>query len=157
MKGRQPGELVQIDHMNLSFPEGKVFQEFKAICPVTKWGVLRVYSRATSRTARHFLRHLMRQTPFPIRSLQVDGGSEFRAEFEQARQDPEIPLFVLPPKKPKYNDCVERANGTSRYEFYPFYRGPLTLNALHHQLIQYQSYYNTYRPHEGIGLYTPME
>ena len=65
--------------------------------------------------------------------------------------------FILPPKKPEYNGCVERANGASRYEFYPFYRGPLTLNAIHRELTQYQSYYNSYRPHDGIGLYTPME
>ena len=150
MKGRQPGELVQLDHMSLSFPQGKTLKEFKAVCPVTKWCVLRVYSRATSRTARHFLQYLIQQMPFPIRSIQVDGGSEFMAEFEQACQDLNLPLFVLPPKKPEYNGCVERANGASRYEFYPFYRGPLTLNAIHRELTQYQSYYNSYRPHDGM-------
>ena len=40
------------------------------------------------------------QAPFPIRSLQVDGGSEFRDEFEQACRDLGIPLYVLPPKNP---------------------------------------------------------
>ena len=62
---------------------------------------------------------------------------------------------VLPPKSPKYNGCVERANGTSRYEFYPFYEGPLTLAAINRKLAQYQHCYNYYRPHDGIGLQTP--
>ena len=53
--------------------------------------------------------------------------------------------------------CVERANGTSRYEFYPFYEGPLTVAAINQKLAEYQTHYNTYRPHDGIGLLTPME
>ncbi len=89
-------------------------------------------------------------------SIQVDGGSEFRDEFEQIGQALEIPLFVLPPKKPQYNGCVERANGTTRYEFYPFYEGSLTLSAINRELDQYQHYYNHYRPHDGVGLKTPM-
>ncbi len=56
-----------------------------------------------------------------------------------------------------YNGCVERANATSRYEFYPFYEGPLTVAAINRKLAEYQQYYNTYRPHDGIGLLTPME
>ena len=55
----------------------------------------------------------------------------------------------LPPKKPEYNGCVERA-GTSRYEFYPFYEGPLTVAAINQKLAEYQTHYNTYRPHDGL-------
>ena len=157
MQAKEPGELMQADHMSVNFSEGGGVKEFKAICPVTKWSGLRAYSRATSGNARRFLAYLQAQAPFPIRSLQVDGGSEFRDEFEQACQDLGIPLYVLPPKKPEYNGCVERANGTSRYEFYPFYEGPLTVAAINQKLAEYQTHYNTYRPHDGIGLLTPME
>ena len=78
MKAKAPGELMQADHMSVSFTEGACVKEFKATCPVSKWSGLQVYSRATSRNAKRFLAYL-----FPIRSLQVD-GSEFRDEFEQA-------------------------------------------------------------------------
>ena len=61
------------------------------------------------------------------------------------------------PYRAKTNGCVERANGTSRYEFYPFYEGPLTVAAINQKLAEYQTHYNTYRPHDGIGLLTPME
>ena len=57
---------------------------------------------------------------------------------------------------PKYG-CVERANSASRYEFYPFHEGALTIGAINRKLADYQHYYNTWRPHEGIGLFTPME
>ena len=100
--------------MSINFSEGGGVKEFKATCPVTRWSGLRAYSRATSGNARRFLAYLQEQAPFPIRSLQVNGGSEFRDEFEQACQDLGIPLYVLPPKKPEYNGCVGPANGDLR-------------------------------------------
>ena len=84
MKAKEPGELMQADHMSINFTEGGGVKEFKATCPVSKWSGLQVYSRATSRNAKRFLEYLCEQAPFPIRSMQVDGGSEFRDEFEQA-------------------------------------------------------------------------
>src|SRR5918993_370382 len=50
--------------------------------------------------------------------IQVDSGSEFMAEFEAACQTRAIRLFVLPPRSPKLNGCVERTNRTWRDEFY---------------------------------------
>ena len=38
--------------------------------------------------------------PFAIRALQVDNGSEFMAEFEQACAERGIALFILPPRSP---------------------------------------------------------
>ena len=35
--------------------------------------------------------------------------------------------------------------------------GPLTVAAINQKLAEYQTHYNTYRPHDGIGLLTPME
>ena len=157
MRAKEPGELMQADPMSINFSEGGGVKEFKATCPVSKWSGLQVYSRATSRNAKRFLEYLCEQAPFPIRSIQVDGGSEFRDEFEQACREAGFPLYVLPPKKPEYNGCVERANGTSRYAFYPFYEGALTVAAMNRKLAEYQTHYNTYRPHDGIGLLTPME
>jgi len=56
----------------------------------------------------------VQKVPFKIKSIQVDGGSEFMAEFEDACQELNIPLIVLPPASPKYNGGVERANRTFR-------------------------------------------
>jgi hypothetical protein len=42
----------------------------------------------------------------------VDGGGEFAAAFEQACQQKELLLFVLPPKSPKLNAHVERSHRT---------------------------------------------
>jgi len=56
--------------------------------------------------------------PFPIRALQVDGGSEFAAQFEQACRQRGLHLFVLPPHFLKLSGAVERANRTHTEEFY---------------------------------------
>jgi transposase len=44
-------------------------------------------SRATARLAVELLTAIEQRMPFPIRGLQVDGGSEFMAEFETACAD----------------------------------------------------------------------
>lgn len=157
MKATQPGELVQIDHMTVSMATEQVIKEFKAICPVTKQLVTRAYRKATAHNARDFLHHLIKDLPFPVKSIQVDGGSEFMAEFETECERLKIPLYVLPPKRPQYNGCVERANGTSRGEFYPFYDGALTIEAINKALKRYQRLYNDYRPHQSLDLLTPNE
>ena len=157
MKAGQPGEMVQIDHMSVSLALKSDIKEFKAVCPISKQMVVKAYRQATALNARDFLMTLIRDLPCPLRSIQVDGGSEFMAEFEAACAELDIPLYVLPPKRPQYNGCVERANGTSRAEFYPFYEGPLTLEAVNRALKQYQQLYNDYRPHQSLDLMTPNE
>jgi putative transposase len=47
--------------------------------------------------------------PFLVKAIQVDGGSEFEAAFEEECQKRNIRLFVLPPNSPKLNGYVERA------------------------------------------------
>ena len=44
---------------------------------------------------------LEHRLPFPLRALQVDGGSEFAAQFEAECPERGIRLFVLPPRFPK--------------------------------------------------------
>ena len=87
---RQPGELVQIDHLSAS-RDSKQLKEFKAVSPVGKQMVVQVFSRATARNAKRFLETVRAQLPFPLVSAQVDGGSEFRADFEQALRRTEDP------------------------------------------------------------------
>ena len=56
--------------------------------------------RATSCNAKFLLWPTSQaQALFPIRSLQVDGGSEFRDEFEQACQDQQTSPCMSAPEK----------------------------------------------------------
>lgn len=157
MKAQKPGEMIQIDHMTVALAPDSYIKEFKAVCPVSKQLVARACRQATAHNARDFLRTMIKEMPFEVLSIQVDGGSEFMAEFEEECARLNIPLYVLPPKRPQYNGCVERTNGTSRSEFYPFYQGALTVEAINKELRSYQNLYNDYRPHQALDLLTPNE
>jgi putative transposase len=114
---RQPGDLVQLDTKEVRPARGVVLKHFSARDMVSRWDVLEVHERATSLAAAHFLDALVDRMPFPIAALQVDGGSEFAAEFETACQQRNLPLFVLPPRSPKLNGQVERSHRTHHEEF----------------------------------------
>jgi len=76
--------------------------------------------------------------PFPIKAVQVDGGSEFQAVFEEACREKNIPLFVLPPRSPKLHGHVERAHRTHREELYEVYDGGLEINLLSQALQRWE-------------------
>ena len=119
--------------------------------------MVRVYSRATAGNAWRFLQALREDLPYPVRSIQVDGGSEFRAAFEDACQALNFPLAVLPPKSPQLNGVAERANDSSRTEFWNLYDGNLTVKNTGPALAEYQRFYNHVRPPYAVDLMTPME
>lgn len=156
MKAKQPGELLQIDHMSVSVGPDFPIKHFKATCPITKITVAQAYNTASSRAAAEFLAFAQRTLPFDITSIQVDGGSEFMKAFEGACQTAGIKLFVLPPRSPELNGCVERRNRTFRYEFYQLYEGIFNLDVLRLALAGYLKEYNTYRPHQALNMETPM-
>ena len=156
MKSSKPGELIQVDHMTVYSSSNNV-KHFKAVCPKSKIMITNVYSSASSKNAKSFLEKMIAELPFPIISIQVDGGSEFMKDFEQACEELKIPLFVLPPRSPKYNGVVERANGSAREEFYSQYQGTFDIGSIRLKLQRYQRMYNSYRPHQALDYLTPME
>jgi hypothetical protein len=50
----------------------------------TKFCVFRAYRRQTSFAAANFLHHLKMKFPFPIKVIQIYGGSDFKDQFEAA-------------------------------------------------------------------------
>ena len=84
--------------------------------------------------------------PLPVRSVQVDGGSEFMADFEADCARRELPLFVPPPRRPQWNGQVERCNDTLRLEFRSLWTGALTVSAVSDALAKHQRWHNAERP-----------
>ncbi len=152
-----PGDLVQLDTLDLRPLPGLVLKHFTARDVVSRWDVVEVYSVATARTAADFLQALMERSPFPVRAIQVDGGSEFMGEFEIACQGSDLQLFVLPPRSPKLNGHVERAQRTHIEEFWERYEGDLDLPVVRPALHDWERLYNTFRPHQALAGRTPME
>jgi IS30 family transposase len=134
------GEMIQIDHRTIT-KNNVVLKQFTAIDPTTRYIVSEVYSNATSFTAMKFLIEKVLNIngdnnnsnsnsnsnnnsnnnnntgfPFKVKSIQTDGGSEFMKYFEDGCKEYNIPLYILPPHKPKYNGRVERSNRIMREE-----------------------------------------
>lgn len=151
------GERVQIDPMTVT-KNGITVKHFQAWDRISKFIHANVYSHAKSTAAKRFLLELVEHTPFKIHSIQVDGGSEFRAEFEKACADLNLPLIVLPPRKPQYNGGVERGNRTFQEEFYADPRLlAYSLGHIRSELTKALHIYNAYRPHFNLKGLTPME
>jgi len=153
----QPGDLVEVDTMDLRPVPGVVLKQFTARDVVSRWDVVEVRRRATSSAAAAFLDTLQQRMPFPIRAIQVDGGSEFAAVFEQACQLRGLRLLVLPPRSPKLNGHVERANRTHTEEFYAVTPCSFQIPQLNQELLDWERTYNTVRPHQALGYRTPHE
>ena len=100
---KEPGDLVQVDTLDVRPLPGMVLKHFTARDMVSRWDVLEAHTRATATTAAGFLDSIQKRMPFPIRAIQGDGGSEFQAGFETACQRRGLRLFVLPPPSPKLN------------------------------------------------------
>ncbi len=94
---------------------------------------------------------------FPLRSVQVDGTSEFMADFEQACQDLNLALYVLVPRRPQYKGCVERTNRSARIEFRSLYDGPLRVEPVQAALADDAFFYHYQRPHAALDDPTPNE
>jgi len=154
---KSPGDLVQLDTLKLQLISGDVRYHFSARDVISRWDSARAFRRQTSFAAARFLEYLETKFPFKIKAIQIDGGSEFMKDFEEAVQDRQIQLFVIPPRSPKLNGYVERANRTHREEFYEVETIGHTMEEHNQQLERWEYIYNYVRPHQSLDYLTPAE
>jgi transposase InsO family protein len=157
LKAAGTGDLIQLDTVFITLAPGKPIKHFTAYDPIAKWTVGEAYRQATARSASLFLDKVVRDMPVPPKAIQVDGGPEFMAEFEEACEAKGIKLYVLPPKSPKLNGAVERCNGAWRYEFYETYDLPDSIDDLNPIIDSFQHLYNHHRPHGALAGLTPKQ
>jgi transposase InsO family protein len=150
-----PGDLIQLDTLDLRLGD-QVVKQFTAVDVVSRYAAVAVASNATASLAVRVLDAFAR-LPFPVRAVQVDGGSEFMADFELACRDRDLRLFVLPPHSPKLNGRVERLNRTCREECYDLTLEDFTVTGLTRAAARWERIYNTIRPHQALGFLTPAE
>ena len=153
LKAREPGEIVQIDTVFVQTAPERHIKHFDAYCPVAKWTVAKAFRRATASAAAQFLDKVQAEMPFPVRGIQIDGGSE----FEKACADRGITLYELPPKRPQLNGAVERCNAAWRYEFYAVYDIPETIDQIEPLIDSFAHLYNHHRPHGALAGLTPAQ
>ena len=76
--------------------------------------------------------------PFEVKAIQIDGGSEFQGVFEEVCKQYGIKLFILPPRSPKLNGYVERANRTHTEEFYEVTDVSFEMDELNKALLKWE-------------------
>ena len=152
-----PGDIVEVDTLDVRPLPGVVLKHFTARDVISRWDVLEVHSRATSHTAATFIDALLERMPFPVKAIQVDGGSEFQDLFEAECQRRGIHLFVLPPRSPKLNGHVERAQRTHTEEFYELTDSSFDMAEINQALRKWELVYDTVRPHQSLGYLTPHQ
>jgi transposase InsO family protein len=153
----KPGDLVQVDTLDVRPFPGVTLKQFTARDVISRWDVIEARRRATATTAKEFIETLEQRMPFKVKALQVDGGSEFYSDFEEECQRRKIRLFVLPPKSPKLNGSVERAQRTHTEEFYEVYEVPWNVTELNPRLQKWERVYNCIRPHQALNYKTPLQ
>ena len=153
----RPGDLVELDTLDIRPLSTLVWKQFTARDVVSRWDVVELGRRATAAAAADVLDRLAERMPFGIRAISIDNGSEFMAEFEQACAARGIALLTLPPRSPKLNGAVERANRTHTEEFYEVTTAEPELEAFQVELRAWETVYNTIRPHQSLGQRTPAE
>lgn len=157
-----PGDVIQVDTLHLNWDSlerygaGDPWRHFSAIDRVSRYAFATLGKRARASDAKTFLDELLKQAPFPIKAIQVDQGSEYRAEFELACQDNGITLYENRAHEPRQNAYVERLQRTFRDEFYRREHS-LDPNEVRTDLDAYLHNYNHHRPHAGLNYRTPAE
>ena len=141
-----PGDVVQVATLDLRPLPGVNLKHLTARDMVSRWDVLQVRGRATAGTAAALVDSIGERMPIAVKAIQVDGGSEFKAEFEQACRDRGIRLFVVPRGSPKLNRRVECALGANREEFYELTSAETTVAAINEALMDWENIYNHLRP-----------
>ena len=150
------GDIVQVDSMTVTHRGGRrTVKQLVAADPVSKWTCAKAYRRATARNAADFLDKIVRGMPFEAEAIQVDGGSEFKAEFELECRKRGIALRVLPPRSPKLNGNVERTVGTWRYEFHGCWEIPDDIDRINLLIDAFADEFNRAGPHRSLGCGTP--
>ena len=153
----QPGDLLEIDTKDVRPVPGKVFKHLSLVDVTSRYAVAEIGVGATAETTKRHLELMLGRLPFPVRALQIDGGSEFKGVFEEFCQQKNLELFVLPPRSPKLNGCVERIQRTFDEEFYQCCDAEPRVASLSMALREYEIIYNHVRPHQALGYLTPIE
>ena len=152
-----PGDLVELDCLDLRPLPGVVLKQFTARDVFSRYDALDIATTASAKTATEALKGMLSRLPFSVRAIQVDGGSEFMAEFETSCKERGIRLIELPPASPELNGHVERANRTHAEEFHDCVDLPASVNAARPMLLDWEHTYNYVRPHQSLGYLTPAE
>ena len=152
----QPGDLLEMDTISV-FLNGIKRYLFTAIDIKSRFAFCYAYKSNSSANGRDFLKKFATVAPFPIARIQTDNGSEFLKHFNRSCQDNGLVHFFNYPGHPQSNGHLERFNRTIQEQFVDWHTDslydPEDFNRI---LMEYLIWYNTEKPHRGIGKLPPL-
>jgi transposase InsO family protein len=140
-KGYKPekaGDLLQLDTIE-KFINGIKRYVVSAIDLESDFGFAYAYTSANSKNTRDFFEKLQEVSPFKIKRIQTDNGSEFEKYFRVYVEQNKITHFHNYPHHPQSNGHVERFNRTLQEEFINYHKSEwaYSINKFNHKLINY--------------------
>ena len=155
---RQHKRGMELDTI-VRFIDGVKRYILTAIDVERKFAFAGAYKNHSSASAADFLTKLIEVCPFLIEELQTDNGSEFAKNFEMACRALGLTHFNTYPRSPKMNAFIERFNRTISEDFIMCNRPLLrdNIDAFNEKLVDWLIWYNTKRPHESLGMVSPLQ
>ncbi len=151
-----PGDLVEIDTVSI-FVDGIKRYLITAIDLPTRFAFAYTYKSSSSSSARDFLEKLRCVAPFQITRVQTDNGHEFVKYFQVACGQENMTLPFNYPRHPQSNGHLERFNRTIQEQFAYWHFDALDEpDVFNRELMDYLIWYNTEKPHRGIGKLPPL-
>jgi len=131
-RAEYPGQKIQIDVKHVPtrcVVNGQKYYQFTAIDECSRHVYREMYDEISSYSAKHFLINLLLATPYPIRLVQTDNGTEFtnallvtksthKSLFEQCLDDMGILYQRIQVATPRHNGKVERQHRCDEKRFY---------------------------------------
>ena len=137
---------------------GMVLKHFTARDVVSRWDVVEAHTRATGEHVRDFLECCTGQDAFPqYTPSRWTGALSSRRVSRKPAGSGVSGSSCSPPRSPKLNGCVERAQRTHTEEFYEVNDFSLEMAPLNRELLAWERIYNTVRPHQALGYLTPHQ
>jgi len=122
-----------------------------------KFGLALNYKSKTSRNMVDFYQKFKSVYPLTVKDWQTDNGGENLGEFEDRLIEDKIPHFFSYPRCPKINAVIERFNRTIQEDFVDQNLDVIDDKPeFNRRLGEYIIWYNTQKPHQTLGLKSPI-
>lgn len=151
-KGTKPREVIQTDTVDF----GNLFA-FTAIDTYTKEVSVIIRPKLTARDGEEALKQQLNQFQ-KIEHIQRDGGSEFKAQWQDYAKKHISSIRTARPYKKNEQAFIERFNGILRKECLGYLRYKRKdLKIIQGKVDKYLDYYHNTRPHLSLNMKTPTE
>lgn len=149
-----PGILVEVDTIHMGPHDDRLYV-YTLLDVCSRWAYAEVVERITTWQSLAFVGAAQEQASFSFTMLQSDHGPEFSKYFTTQLISRGVAHRHSRVRQPNDNGHLERFNRTIQEEC--LNRIPKNLRLWQKEIPEYIRFYNTERPHMGLGMKTPEE